>query len=84
MGGLKLEIRQKVHTHRPETRWHVMQLLRDVEAETEGVECMLEGHNQKELEQSKPASNWALHDQKKALGNGLSITGQTRNVTSIG
>lgn len=43
MGGLKPEIRQKVHTHRPETREHIMQLSRDIEAEAEGIERTLEG-----------------------------------------
>lgn len=33
MGGLKPDIRLKVHTLRPSTRWQVMQVSRDVEAE---------------------------------------------------
>lgn len=38
MDGLKLEIRQRVHTLRPGTRWQVMEFARDIEAETEGIE----------------------------------------------
>lgn len=37
MGGLKAEIRQRVHTFRPTSRWQVMQLARDVESELEGT-----------------------------------------------
>lgn len=33
MGGLRVEIRQRVHTLRPTTRWMVMQLARDVKME---------------------------------------------------
>lgn len=46
IGGLRMDLRQRVHTHRPESRWQVMQLARDIEAESGSIECVWEGQNQ--------------------------------------
>lgn len=43
MSGLKSEIRQRVHTHRPATRGQAMQLAHDIEVEMEGIEHVGDG-----------------------------------------
>lgn len=61
MGGLKLEIRQRVHMHRLTMRWQVMQLAHDIEAETEGADHGGDGHNMGQIGTTTLPVNLEVH-----------------------